>query len=90
MRFSEARISYLAHRIVEVFKDENLAEIDNERLVLNDIKHVLGEAHEREAQIDTVVRRKIASLSRQVPVGSREWDVLYRKYVDEERRRQKT
>jgi len=90
MRFSEARISYLAHRIVAVIRDENLAEIDNERLVLNEIKHVLGEEHEREAQVDAIVRRKIESLSRHVPPGSREWDVLYQKYSAEERRRQKS
>jgi hypothetical protein len=35
------------------------------------------------------VRRKIQSLSRQVPVGSREWDILYRKYHEEEMRKQK-
>ncbi len=90
MRFSEARISYLAHRVVEVFKTDDLAEIDNERLALNDVKRVLAEEHEREAQIDAIVRRKIASLSRNVPPGSREWDILYQKYFAEERRRQKT
>jgi hypothetical protein len=29
------------------------------------------------------------SLSRQVPAGSREWDVLYRKYFEEEMRKQR-
>ena len=90
MRFSEARISYLSHRIVAAFRDENLAEIDNDRLVLNEIKRALADEHEREAQIDAVVRRKIESLSRHVPPGSREWDVLYQKYSAEERRRQKS
>jgi hypothetical protein len=35
------------------------------------------------------VRRKIQSLSRNVPVGSREWDILYRKYFEEESRKQR-
>ena len=39
--------------------------------------------------IDAAVRRKIASLSRQVPPGSREWDVLYRQYYAEEARKVK-
>jgi len=29
------------------------------------------------------------TLSRQVPQGSREWDILYRKYHEEELRRQR-
>ncbi len=34
--------------------------------------------------------RKSHSLSRHVPPGSREWDILYRKYFEEEARKQRT
>jgi hypothetical protein len=34
--------------------------------------------------IDSLVRQKIASLKRGVPVGGNEWDILYRKYYEEE------
>jgi hypothetical protein len=34
--------------------------------------------------IDALVRRKIESQKRSIPEGSSEWDVLYRKYFDEE------
>ena len=90
MKFSEGRLSYLAHQIVAVLRDEGLAEVENERLVLNEIKRVLSLDQEIDAQIDTAVRRKIASLSRQVPPGSREWDVLYQRYAEEERRKRKS
>ena len=40
--------------------------------------------------IDVEVRRKIESQKRDIPEGSEEWDILYRKYYDEEMsRRQK-
>lgn len=90
MKFSEGRLSYLAHQIVGVLKDEGLAEVENERLVLAEIKRVLSLDQEADAQIDAAVRRKIASLSRQVPPGSREWDVLYQRYSEEERRKRKS
>ena len=90
MKFSEARVSYLAHRIVAVLRDEKLAEIDNERVMLQEIKRVLAAEQERDAAIDAVVRKKIASLSRNVPPGSREWDVLYQTYAAEERRRNRS
>lgn len=90
MKLSEGRTSYLAHRIIEVLRTEGLAGFDNERVTLNEIKRVMGEEHERDAQVDAVVRKKIASLSRNVPPGSREWDILYREYSEQERRRQKS
>lgn len=87
MKLSEGRLSYLAHQIVSVLAREGLARIENERVVLAVIKKALAEDHEREAKIDAVVRRKIESLSRHVPPGSREWEILYRKYFDEEMRK---
>ena len=41
MRFSEGRTSYLAHRIVEAWRRDGLAEVENDRLVLAEIKRVL-------------------------------------------------
>jgi len=90
MQFSEARASYLAHLIVSTWRREGLADIENERLVLAEIKRVLALDHTVDARLDTVVRKKIASLSRHVPAGSREWDVLYRQYYAEEARKTKS
>ena len=89
MRFSEGRASYLAHAIVNTLRQEGLADIENERQVLMEIKRILGQEQQTDARIDALVRRKIASLSRKVPPGSREWDVLYRQYFAEETRKLK-
>ena len=90
IRLSEGRLSYLAHLIVATLRKENLAEIESERHVLAEIKRALEAQREREDRLDDIVRRKIASLSRNVPPGSREWDVLYQRYLEEERRKQKS
>jgi hypothetical protein len=89
MRFSEGRQSHLAHLIIKTWREEGLAEVENERLALMEIKRVLTLDHVADDRIDAAVRRKIASLSRQVPPGSREWEVLYRQYYEEERRKQR-
>jgi len=89
MRFSEGRKSYLAHLIVKTFREEALADVENERLVLAEIKRVLELDHHIDTRLDAVVRRKIGSLSRNVQPGSREWDVLYRQYYAEEARKVK-
>jgi hypothetical protein len=89
-RLSDSRISHLAHLVVSGLKREDMAEFPNEGLVLSETKRVLHEFFEREDQFDELVRQKIQSLSRYIPPGSREWDVLYRKYLEEEMRRQKS
>lgn len=90
IRYSEGRVSHLAHLILKTLRAEGLADVENERLTLLETKKALEGQKEREAKLDEVVRRKIASLSRKVPPGSREWDILYQRYMDEEHRKQKS
>ncbi len=86
-RWSEGRISALAQLILRELKGEGVAELQSDRLVLQEIKGVLTHVLQVDELLDAKVRRKIASLSRRVPEGSREWDVLYRQYLEEEKRK---
>jgi hypothetical protein len=88
-RLSENRISHLAHLIIDGLGKGDLAEFPNQGRALAETKQVLHDFFQGEDPIDEIVRRKIASLSRQVPPGSREWDILYRKYFEEETRKQR-
>jgi hypothetical protein len=87
VKFSEGRLSHLSHQVLAIFRAEGLADIENERLALQAIKRALDGDTDRDAKLDEVVRRKIASLSRKVPQGSHEWDILYRRYMEEEQRK---
>jgi hypothetical protein len=86
-KLSEARVSFLAHEILRVLRADGLIEVQNERLALAEMKRLLTQEDELSARIDESVRQKIASLRRQVPPGSREWDLLYRQYFEEELRK---
>jgi uncharacterized protein len=88
-RLSENRISHLAHLIVDGLEKENLADFSHEGRALAETKRVIHALFQRENDTDELVRRKIMSLSRRVPAGSREWDILYRKYFEEEMRKQR-
>ncbi len=88
-RLSESRISHLAHLIIDGLWKNDLADFPNEARALAETKIALREFFNREDHLDEIVRRKILSLSRPVPFGSREWDILYRKYLEEERQKQK-
>lgn len=87
-RLSESRISHLAHLVLDGLRKDQLGEFTNERQALAETKQVLHDYFQRDDHIDETVRRKIQSLSRHVPPGSREWEVLYRKYFEEESRKQ--
>jgi hypothetical protein len=86
-RLSENRISHLAHLVMDGLRKGKLAEFPSEGRALSETKQVLHEFFQVEDHIDDIVRQKIMSLSRHVPPGSREWDVLYRKYFEEETRK---
>ena len=89
MHLSESRISHLAHLVLDGLKKGQWAEFSNEGQALLETKKALQDFFHSEDQIDGLVRHKIQSLSRPVPVGSREWDILYRKYFEEESRKQR-
>lgn len=86
-RLSDNRVAALARIVVRVMAAEG--EILSERAALVEAKRILAEHFQRDDKIDEIVRRKIASLSRQVPPGSAEWEILYRRYFEEEIRKRK-
>ena len=88
MRLSEARILYLARESLTRLRDEGLAEIPNFSLALRQGRELIASWEEHgEGAVDAAVRRKIASLKRGVVEGSAEWNILYRRYRDEELRK---
>jgi hypothetical protein len=90
MKLSEARILYLARESLVRLRDEKLAQIPNFQVALRQARELIAEWIEKGDVVDEVVRRKIASLKRGVLEGSAEWNILYRRYREEEvRKRQR-
>ena len=86
-RVSEGRISALSHLVLAELKRADVSDLQTDRLVLHEIKAALSDFLQIDEALDAKVRRKIESLSRRVPEGSSEWDVLYRQYFEEEKRK---
>ena len=88
MRLSEDRISHLSHLILDkVVQDRNVDVLQAEERLLREIKRTITDELKFEDEADTAARRTIQSLSRKVPEGSREWDVMWSKAYDEEIRK---
>jgi len=81
---SEGRLSHLSHLILKALSGEKLLQVRNERLFLNLVKQALTDTLSTDDRLDQLVR---ARMPKRTPPGSREWDVLYRKLYEEERRK---
>ncbi len=87
MKLSEARILFLARESLARLRDEGLAEIANFSTGLRQARDLIAQWEEQGDAVDATVRRKIASLKRGVVEGSAEWNILYRRYREEELRK---
>jgi len=85
VKLSREKILRLSHLILEYLNEDDqveyYAEIQEVRQEIQ--KLIEGEMRTDEA-IDALVRRKIETQKRNIPEGSDEWEVLYRKYYEEE------
>ena len=90
MRLSEDRISHISHLVLDALvQNRHVDVLQPEERLLREIKRTITAELQFEDEADTAARRTIQSLSRRVPEGSPEWDVLYRKYMDEEMHRRR-
>jgi len=89
VRLTEARISHLSHRLRTALTRGGLAEFPDDPAAHREAKAVLESYVKAEEDVDAFAREKISRLSRRVPEGGREWEILYRKYFEEEMSRRK-
>jgi hypothetical protein len=88
MRISRDKLNKLAHTVADT-----LAEIDavgfmeDRNTIRQEARKALEDLLTEEARIDTAARQKIASQRKIILEGSQEWEILYRKYYNEEVRK---
>ena len=84
---SELRIEALALAVADrLGRTPGLQTVDRGKVV-REVEKRLKTAFQADSNLDQQVRARIESLSRQVPEGSREWEILYRQYSEELARR---
>jgi hypothetical protein len=85
VRLSREKILRLSHLILGYLdQDEAVEYFADPQEIRGEIVRIFeGEVRADEA-IDALVRRKIETQKRTIVEGSEEWDVLYRKYYEDE------
>lgn len=85
IRISREKINYLARTILDALFDNDRVEFLDES---NEIRLAIVRSIEEEMKlydsIDQKAIDKIQSQKKSIEEGSREWDILYRKYYNEE------
>lgn len=86
-RFSPDKISHMAHLVADKLYDDDLMDFPDEDDGPKFIKRVFEAYFGAEDAINERVRKKILSQSNPPFEGSKDWDVLFKKYREEELRR---
>ena len=81
---SSDRQSHWILLIVEGLLNKGLVQYKNKDQVVRATRRAVSIFVQEHEQIEKKVRQKIASLKRNVPENSSEWEVLYSRYYEEE------
>jgi uncharacterized protein len=85
MRLSREKINKLAHAVSDTLAEmDNVDFVEDRNSIRLEVRRVLELLMAQEARIDAAARQKIESQRRTILEGSQEWDILYRKYYNEE------
>lgn len=87
MIIGEERQSHLAHLIVDGLYHDDLVDYADDGAALSAAKRALQQFVHTHEKLDQKVRGMIQSLQRTVIEGSPEWDIMYRKYYEQESQR---
>ncbi len=85
MRISREKINVLSHQIAERLASiDEIEFIEDRNTIRLTVVEILNKWLKKEAEVDKAARHKVDSQKRGIPEGSAEWDILYRKYYEEE------
>ena len=85
LRLSREKVTRISHQIAEALRTDPDVILKTD---LNDIRleiiKLINNRLKIDEMLDVKVRERIASFRRKIPEGGQEWQVLYRRYYEEE------
>ena len=85
MRLSHGKINHITNLLMDRLRSDGQVEFfSDDGEIRLEIARIINEELKDDEVIDVEVRRKIETQRREIPEGSEEWEILYRKYYDEE------
>ena len=85
MRISRDKLNKLAHTVADTLAELDQVDFLEERnMIRQEARKALEKLLLEETKIDAAARMKISSQRKIIVEGSQEWDILYRKYYNDE------
>jgi hypothetical protein len=85
LRLSREKITRISHQVAEAMRvdPEVILKTDLNEIRL-EVMRLINSRLKVDELLDQKVRERIASFKRKIPEGGQEWQVLYRRYYEEE------
>jgi hypothetical protein len=88
MRISPDKLNKLAHTVADTLADiDEVGFLEDRNTIRQEARKALTALLGEEAKIDDAARLKIANQRKIIQEGSQEWEILYRKYYNDEVRK---
>ena len=85
MRISRDKVNKLAHTVADTLAEIPECDfLEDRNTIRQEARKALEKLLLEETKIDAAARLKIASQRKIILEGSQEWDILYRKYYNDE------
>ena len=88
MRLTRDKLNKIAHPVAATLAEcDEGGFLEDRNTIRQQSRKALEILLEEEAKIDQAARNKIANQKKIIPEGSQEWEILYRKYYNDEVRK---
>ncbi|MGA2276111.1 MAG: DUF507 family protein [Terracidiphilus sp.] len=88
MRISPDKLNKLAHTVADTLAEiDAVGFLEDRNTIRQEARKALTNLLAQEAGIDEAARKKIANQRKIILEGSQEWEILYRKYYNDEVRK---
>jgi len=85
VKLSREKVLHISHLILgHLDRDDGVEYFDEPQQIRQTIVKIIMDEMRNDEAIDALVRKKLESQKRGIVEGSDEWDILYRKYYEEE------
>jgi hypothetical protein len=85
VRISSDKVNKLAHTIADTLAETDECDfLEDRNTIRQEARKALEKLLAEETKLDASARLKIASQRKIILEGSQEWDILYRKYYNDE------
>jgi hypothetical protein len=85
VRINRDKVNKVAHVVSDALAEMDAVDfVEDRNSIRLEVRRLMEELLNQEAKIDAAARQKIETQKRTILEGSQEWDILYRKYYNEE------